>query len=90
MHQIQAIITGRVQNVGFRYYAMQKAKSLGITGHVKNLPDDCVEINAQGEKTLLEQFVRLLEEGPSSAAIKEVKVNWLIPGKKFEKFTVEY
>jgi len=90
MHQIQAIVTGHVQDIGFRYFAMQKAKALGITGNVKNLADGSVEVNAQGEKNKLEELIEALKEGPSHATIKEVEVNWVVAGKKFEGFTVEY
>ena len=89
MNQIHIIITGLVQGIGFRYFAVREAKALGITGNVRNLPDGSVEVNAQGEKTVLDEFVTLLKEGPSSGTVKEVKVEKLVPGRKFETFSVE-
>lgn len=38
------VFYGRVQGVGFRYYAVNKANQLGLTGWVKNLPDGTVEM----------------------------------------------
>ena len=89
MNQIHIIITGDVQGVGFRYFAVREANALGITGNVRNRPDGSVEVNAQGEKTVLDEFVTILKEGPSSGTVKEVKVEELILGKKVETFSVE-
>ena len=44
------VFYGRVQGVGFRYYAVNKANQLGLTGWVKNLPDGTVEMEVQGEE----------------------------------------
>ena len=41
---------GRVQGVGFRYYAVQKANQLGLTGWVKNLYDGSVEMEVEGQE----------------------------------------
>ena len=47
------IFYGRVQGVGFRYYAVQKANQLGLTGWVKNLYDGSVEMEVEGEEPLI-------------------------------------
>ena len=52
---------GRVQGVGFRYYAVNKANQLGLTGWVKNLPDGTVEMEVQGEKPLIDQLIIFLQ-----------------------------
>lgn len=41
---------GRVQGVGFRYYAVQKANQLGLTGWVRNLSDGSVEMEVEGQE----------------------------------------
>ena len=53
---------GRVQGVGFRYYAVNKAKQLGLTGWVRNLYDGSVEMEVQGEEALIDQLVIFLQE----------------------------
>ncbi len=53
------IFSGRVQGVGFRYQARHLAQSLGLTGWVKNLWDERVEMEVQGEEA---QIYRLIEE----------------------------
>lgn len=55
------IFYGRVQGVGFRYYAVNKANQLGLTGWVKNLPDGTVEMEVQGEKPLIDQLIIFLQ-----------------------------
>ena len=55
------VFYGRVQGVGFRYYAVNKANQLGLTGWVKNLPDGTVELEVQGEKPLIDQLIIFLQ-----------------------------
>ena len=55
------IFYGRVQGVGFRYYAVQKANQLGLTGWVKNLYDGSVEMEVEGEEPLIDQLIIFLQ-----------------------------
>lgn len=57
----QIVFYGRVQGVGFRYYAVNKANQLGLTGWVKNLPDGTVEMEVQGEEPLIDQLIIFLQ-----------------------------
>lgn len=66
-------ISGRVQGVGFRFFAEREAKSLGLRGYVRNLADGRVEAYAIGDKQSLKQFKRLLDEGPGSAHVTHVE-----------------
>lgn len=52
---------GRVQGVGFRYYAVQKANQLGLTGWVKNLYDGNVEMEVEGQEELIDQLIIFLQ-----------------------------
>ena len=54
----QAVILGRVQGVGFRYFARQRAEAHGIAGFVRNLPDGSVEVHAEGPAAALAEMVR--------------------------------
>ena len=55
------VFYGRVQGVGFRYYAVNKANQLGLTGWVKNLRDGTVEMEVQGEEPLIDQLIIFLQ-----------------------------
>ena len=52
---------GRVQGVGFRYYAVQKANQLGLTGWVKNLYDGSVEMEVEGQEEVIDQLIIFLQ-----------------------------
>lgn len=52
---------GRVQGVGFRYYAVQKTNQLGLTGWVKNLYDGSVEMEVEGQEELIDQLIIFLQ-----------------------------
>ena len=65
-------VRGRVQGVGYRYFAMEAAVRLGVTGYVRNLPTREVEVHAEAEEATLELFKRALEQGPPLARVNEV------------------
>lgn len=56
------IFYGRVQGVGFRYYSVNKARQLGLTGWVKNLYDGSVEMEVQGEEVKIDELILFLEK----------------------------
>ena len=73
------ILKGRVQGVGFRYFAGQLAGELGIQGWVKNLRGGEVEIHAQGSKGAMEKFEVQMKRGPFLAVVSEVEVTEVEP-----------
>ena len=79
-----------VQGVGYRYYAIGQARRLGLKGFVKNLPDGNVEVYAEGEKGLLDEFLKHLRVGPVGADVSGVAVEWLQPSEKYKSFSIEY
>ncbi|MGH9401211.1 MAG: acylphosphatase [Terriglobia bacterium] len=66
-------VSGRVQGVGFRFFAEREAKSLGLRGYVRNLADGRVEAYAIGDQRSLKKFKRRLVEGPASAHVTHVE-----------------
>ena len=88
MFQVCIAVTGQVQGIGFRYFALQRAKALGLVGIVRNMQDGSVEAIAQGEKQALEQFAEELRQGPSMGSVKEIRINWQKPGQRFEGFEI--
>lgn len=58
--ELHAIVSGKVQGVGFRATAKHVARKLGLKGTVRNLSDATVEIYAQGDVSLLEKFLNLV------------------------------
>jgi acylphosphatase len=66
-------IVGRVQGVGYRWWAERTARSLGLDGWVRNCPDGSVELMAIGEGGALEQLIAACASGPAGAAVREVQ-----------------
>lgn len=88
---VNIIVTGRVQGVAFRYYTQAKASSLGICGWVKNLPSgDEVEIWAEGENEVLNEFVDWCYRGPSHSMVTNVNCTWYDDIRKFPDFNIKY
>ena len=81
-------ITGRVQGVGFRFSAVNKAHQLGLKGFVKNKMDGTVYIEAEGEPQQLNEMVNWCWQGPSSARVDEV-TKQEIPVRDYNRFGVQ-
>jgi acylphosphatase len=66
-------VSGRVQGVGFRYFAKDTATSLGVSGSVRNLLDGRVEVYAVGTTEQLESLRDALSRGPRIAQVYNVE-----------------
>jgi acylphosphatase len=82
-------ISGRVQGVGFRFFAERVANQLGIRGYVKNLWDGSVEVYAVGDENSLEEFKRHLAEGPRSARVNNIAESDEAVRKEYMDFMIE-
>jgi acylphosphatase len=71
----RVLIKGRVQGVGFRWYARERAESLGLSGWVRNRPDRTVEAVFQGEEGLVDDMVEWCRSGSPAAADRGVTVH---------------
>ena len=71
--RLDLVIEGRVQGVGYRYYAKMKAESLSIKGSLQNLRDGSVFVTAQGEKIAMDKFVRWCYKGPPGAIVRNIE-----------------
>ena len=68
------LISGQVQGVGYRNFARQAARALGIHGYAKNLFDGRVEVHAQGPSAALDEFAGSLARGPLWGEVRHVEV----------------
>jgi acylphosphatase len=64
------VISGRVQGVGFRYFAQRAARELGVTGWARNLDDGRVEVHANGVVKVLDEFEGRLRKGPMGSDVR--------------------
>lgn len=88
---VHALVSGRVQGVGYRWSCLAQAQALGLVGQVRNLPDGDVEVLAQGGGQDVDRLVAWLHRGPRWASVARVAVTDLRPGSlEAQEFTVEY
>ncbi|HEX3930941.1 MAG TPA: acylphosphatase [Nocardioides sp.] len=76
---MQVHVTGRVQGVGFRWYAQQEARRRGVTGWVRNEPDGSVAAVFEGDDDDVTALVDWCRQGPSSAVVRDVAVTDAAP-----------
>ncbi len=88
--QLQANITGRVQMVMYRDFAQRKARKLGIVGSVRNLPNGSVEVIAEGEEEVLNDYVKYLDRGPILAKVANIRIDWAEAKGQFSDFLIIY
>ena len=72
MASYRYLVTGRVQGVGYRYFTLQIAQTLGVSGFARNLPDGRVEVLAEAPDAVMAQFEEKLREGPSFAEVSSL------------------
>ena len=68
-------ISGMVQGVGFRWYLSERARALGVSGWVRNLPDGRVEAELEGEPEAVDAAVDWCRTGPPSASVSDVELD---------------
>ena len=70
-------IQGRVQGVFYRQSTRDRARSLGLTGWVRNAYDGSVEAEVSGDKAIVEQLIEWCRTGPPAARVDTVDVEWV-------------
>ncbi len=88
--ELHAMVRGQVQGVGFRYFVVDKAQSLGLRGYARNESDGAVEVLAQGTRPALDRLLTLLWRGPSAAHVREVITEWRQPTEHISGFHVRW
>ncbi len=86
--RLYAVVEGRVQGVGFRYYVRENANALELTGWVRNRWDESVEFLAEGERNKLERLLAFAQRGPKAAFVSEIKYEWQTATGEFTAFRV--
>ena len=82
------VVSGRVQGVGFRYFVLEAAQAEGVHGWVRNRPDGCVEVNAEGDAEAIERLERRIRRGPPGARVDDVQVDDGVPSGHATGFQV--
>ncbi len=83
-------VQGLVQGVGYRFFVVEQARQYNIKGYVKNLPSGNVEVVAEGERGMLNDFVKKLKIGPYSARVTSMDVKWHEEEYEFSDFDIRF
>ena len=83
------LIGGRVQGVGFRFFAQAVAGREGLHGFVRNLPDGRVEIEAEGDAEAMERFDHKVRHGPPGARVADVEIDDAMPTGRDTGFNIK-
>ncbi len=86
----RVLLDGRVQGVGFRYFVTSKAADYEVVGYVRNLDTGGVEIEVEGKREVISQFLLEIKRGPSHGEIANFQVEWKPHKKQYDHFFVKY
>ena len=86
--RIKAVVDGRVQGVGFRYFVYEHAVRLGLTGWVRNTYTDQVILIAEGPASRLDTLLSKIRVGPRSSFVSKVSVDWQDASGEFSRFQI--
>ena len=86
--RLQVLLAGRVQGVGFRFFAVEQARRRGLTGWVRNRVGGQVEVLAEGPEENLLDFLAALREGPPLAWVQSPAPDWSAARGEFTRFEV--
>jgi acylphosphatase len=84
------LVRGVVQGVGYRMFALRKARDYRVAGYVRNLDDGNVEVVAEGDKGLLLDFIGELRIGPEAGRVTAADVEWSDQPAEYEGFVIAY
>jgi acylphosphatase len=86
--RLDAVVRGRVQGVGYRFFVVRSAAELGLVGWVTNLADGAVRCVVEGDPLALEAFADRLREGPAAALVDDVLTAWPPATGEFTSFSI--
>ncbi|MCC5997482.1 MAG: acylphosphatase [Thermofilum sp.] len=84
------IVSGLVQGVFYRATMQEVARSLGVTGWVRNLPDGRVEAVAEGDEEAVKKLIEWAWRGPRLARVENVEVKWEDYRGEFRDFYIRW
>lgn len=90
MKRVHIIVQGRVQGIFFRATTRDKARQLGLTGWVRNLDSDKVEVLAEGPEKEIAELIGYCKKGPEIARVDDIKVKFEEPKKDLRPFSIRY
>lgn len=88
-HQrVEAVVHGRVQNVGYRAYVHREALDLGLLGWIRNETGGAVRVVAEGPRDRIERLLEAMHIGPRFARVARVDETWTPPEDRHGGFEI--
>lgn len=84
------VVSGRVQGVGFRYFAQTVASMINLTGYAKNCYNGNVELEVQGDETIILKFIEKLRKGNGFCQVTDLSINVIEVIQNEDKFKIKY
>lgn len=88
--QLRALFSGQVQGVGFRFTTQRIACQFPVTGYVKNLANGKVELVAEGEEKVLQDFLLAVSQSKMQNYIRDREIAWSDTEGKFKEFEIVF
>jgi acylphosphatase len=88
LERLEAVVRGRVQGVGFRYFVLGLGSRASLKGWVANEADGSVRVVAEGLRPALETLLAAVRQGPPGARVERVEETWLPATGAFDRFGV--
>jgi acylphosphatase len=86
--RVHILVQGLVQGVGFRWFVARNAGQLGLRGFVRNRAEGTVEVEAEGERGLIEELIAQVKVGPRSAQVRDLHIEWQQPQNETNVFEI--
>ena len=84
------LITGRVQGVGYRFFVTTRAENYPIFGFVRNLETGSLEVEVEGDKQQIMNFINEVRQGPRHAEVHDFQMEWKPYKMSYDRFFVKY
>ncbi|MFH1011084.1 MAG: acylphosphatase [bacterium] len=84
------VVSGMVQGVCYRYFAVEEAEKLGLGGWVRNLATGQVEAEIEGDRSAVEALIKALKTGPRAARVADIKIEWIELKGEGGEFRIRY
>jgi acylphosphatase len=88
MKKVKITVSGLVQGVGFRYFCYKKALDFGVKGYVKNLHNEKVELEVEGDDGIVNDYIKEIEIGPVYAEVNAINVLELEYKGEYNSFSI--
>lgn len=88
MIRLHITVSGKVQKVFFRHTAKKIADALALSGWVRNMPDESLLCEVQGERVLADQFIAFILHGPMLSEVRKVCIEFIPVIEKEQDFRI--